>query len=84
MWKVVVSLLGIAVLLSLVFMAHGIVTGIVVPYPDPTPDQAIYERRHREISNILFLASGVAWLAMTCVGAVGTGRWVIRMSTAKR
>ncbi len=78
MWKVVVGLLALAALLSAIFMAHVIATGIGVPYPDPTPEQAAYERFHLRIGQPLFLAAGAAWLVAGVAAAVCMGRWLLR------
>lgn len=56
-------LLGVAVLLTSIFMAHGVATGIAVPYPDPTPAQAAYERCHLAISDRMLVSASAAWLA---------------------
>jgi heme/copper-type cytochrome/quinol oxidase subunit 2 len=82
-WKIAVGLLILAVLLSAVWFGHGVATGIGVPYPDPMPDQAAYERYHWGISNALFLASGVAWLAVGVVSAACVWRWLRRGGRAE-
>ncbi len=78
MWKVAFGLLVVAILLSAVFMAHGLATGIGIPYPDPTPEQAAYERFHQGISNPLFLAAGVAWLVAGIAAVMCAIRWLLR------
>jgi hypothetical protein len=55
-------LFGIAVLLSVAFVLHAGMTGISVPYPDPTVEQAAYERSQGSVSTRLFSAAGTAWL----------------------
>jgi len=76
--KVAVGLIVLAGLLTAVGMVHGVATGIGVPYPDPTPDQAAYERYHLGISKPLFLASGVAWLLAGACAAACAGRWLLK------
>jgi hypothetical protein len=83
MWKVVVGLVVLAVLLSAVWMGHGVATGIGVPYPDPTPEQVAFERYHMGTSNLLFLASGVSWLVAIVCSATCAGRWLLRGGRAK-
>jgi|GEM_PF-6166388 hypothetical protein len=78
MWKVAAGLFVVAVLLSAAFLTHGVATGVGVPYPDPTPEQAAYERYHRGISQPLFLAAGVAWLVAVVAAAVSAGLWSLR------
>lgn len=82
MWKVAAGLLVLAVVLSVAFMGHGLATGIVPPYPDPTPEQAAYVRYHKGISMPLFLASGVAWLATGVVTVASVVRWLFRSRRA--
>lgn len=83
MLKVVVGLLSLALLLLAAFLAHGVGTGIAVPYPDPTPEQAAYERYHLGISQPLFLVTGAAWLAAGVTAAVCIGRWLLRGGRAE-
>lgn len=83
MWKVVVGLLALAITLSAIFMAHAVATGILIPYPDPTPQLAAYERFHRQISNPLLLTAVVAWLVAGVAVAVCAGRWWLRGSRAE-
>lgn len=78
MWKVAASLLALAALLSAVWMGHGAVTGIGVPYQDTTPDQAAYVLYHWGISERLFLATGVAWLVAGIVTTACTGHWLFK------
>jgi hypothetical protein len=70
MWKIVVGLLLLALLLSVIWIGHGLTTGIAIPYPDPTPEQVAYERYHRGINGSLFLTAGVAWLTAVAVAGV--------------
>lgn len=78
MWKVVVGLLALAITLSAIFMAHAVATGIGVPYPDPTPELAAYERFHLGISNPLLAITAMAWLVAGVASAVCVGRWLLR------
>lgn len=64
-------------------MAHALATGIGVPYPDPTPELAAYERFHLRISQPIFLYAGVAWLVAGVATAVCAGRWWLRGSRAE-
>jgi hypothetical protein len=75
--KVAAGLLALAVLLSAAFLAHGVGTGIAVPYPDPTPEQAAFERYHQRISLPLCLAAVVAWLAAGAALAACAVRWLL-------
>lgn len=83
MEKVVACLFVIAVLLSGTFMTHGLATGIVVPYQDPTPEQVAYERYHARISGPLFLASGVVWLVAGVAVALYAKRRLLRDSPSR-
>lgn len=77
-WKIAVGLLLLALLLSAIWIGHGLATGIAVPYPDPTPEQAAYERYHRGISDSLFLTAGAGWFAAVAVAAASIGRGLTR------
>jgi hypothetical protein len=81
-WKVVASLLIVAVLLSAAFMAHGLATGIGVPYPDPTPEQAASERYHEGLSQPLFLAAAASWLVAGGAIAVAAACRLLRARPA--
>lgn len=83
MWKVVVGILALAITLSAIFMAHAVATGIGVPYPDPTPELAAYERFHLGISKPLFLIAGAAWLVVGVAATVCVGRWLLRRGRAE-
>lgn len=78
MWKVAGGLLALAALLSATWMAHAVATGIAIPYPDPTPELAAYERFHLGISNPLLFCAVVAWLVAGVAAAVCTGRWLMQ------
>jgi hypothetical protein len=78
MWKAVVGLFAFALLLSAGWMGHALATGIVVPYHDPTPERAAYERYHLAISMPLSLAAAAGWQVTGVVSAVALGRWVFR------
>src|SRR5262249_30234568 len=69
--------LAVAVLTSLAFIAHIAATGIGVPNPDATPDEAAFERYHLAISQPMFFAAGAAWLAFGILG-VAVLRFTIR------
>ena len=72
MWKIAAGLLSAA------WMVHALVTGIGIPYPDPTPDQAAYVRYHWSISDQICLASCVAWLGAGIAGGVSVVRRLLR------
>ncbi|QVL31674.1 hypothetical protein KIH39_22960 [Telmatocola sphagniphila] len=72
MRKAVVGLLTLAILLSFLFLAHGISTGIAVPYHHPTPEQTAYESYHGSISNYLYVSAAATWLA-TVVAVLAAG-----------
>ena len=78
MWKVAFVLMAFALLLSAVVMAHGLMTGIAVPYPDPTPEQAAHVKYHSAVSDSLFLAAGLAWSVAVGVTAICSARRAIR------
>jgi len=59
--RMLLGVFAVCGLLLLILMAHGVATGIVVPYPDPTPEQAAYERLHGKISDWLFGLTALAW-----------------------
>ncbi len=61
-WRITAGLAVVALVLSAVFTIHGVATGLGVPYPDPTPQQAAFVRYHWGISNVLFFTTGVGWL----------------------
>jgi hypothetical protein len=71
--KILVGTLVVAVLMSVVSMAHFVVA-IGIPYPDPTPEQAAQERHHLAISNILFVSAGGCWLLTAVVALFWFGR----------
>ena len=64
-------LLGLAAgaVLLLVGIAWAVVTGVAVPYPDPTTAMKVYEERHLMISNF-FLSGGL-------VLALGSLVWLV-------
>ena len=78
MWKVALGLLVFAFFLSTVVMAHGVMTGIAVPYPDPTPEQAAHVKYHMAISETLFLVAGSAWSVAVGFVAICSARRAIR------
>jgi hypothetical protein len=59
--RTLLGLFAISVILSLIFMAHGVATGVLVPYLDPTPEQAAYEHLHGKISDWLFNIAALGW-----------------------
>ena len=75
--RTLLILMAVAVLLSAAFMAHIAATGIGVPYPDPTPTQAAYERYHLAISQPIFFAAGAAWLAVAVAAFVCVASWLL-------
>jgi hypothetical protein len=75
--KIAAGLLALALLLSVAFLAHGIGTGIAVPYPEPTPEQAALEKYHHRISDRLVLSAMVAWLAASVAVVVWVTRWLL-------
>ena len=77
MWKFVAGLSALAFVLTAAFLAHGLMTGVGVPYPDPTPEQAAYVRYHLAVNEPLFLAAGLSWLATGAGGAAWAIRWVV-------
>ena len=83
MWKVTVGLITLAFCLSIVFLTHSVATGIGVPYPDPTQEQAAYERYHKAISLPLFLAATAGWLAAGVSAATSVGQWLMQTKPAK-
>ncbi len=74
MWKFTAGLLTVAVLLTFAAIVHGVGSGIVPPYPDPTPAQATYSRYHEAVNAGLFAAAGIAWAATITVAA---GTWIV-------
>lgn len=69
MWKFTAGLLTVAILLTLAAIVHGVGSGIVPPYPDPTPAQAAYSRYNEAVNDGLFVAAGIAWLVAITVAA---------------
>ena len=69
MSKVTLGMLLLSLALVVAFFAHGLATGIVLPYPDPTPAQAAHERFHQLISSALFLGAGgsLAACVLSCL-----------------
>ena len=78
MSKIVAGLFLLAVALSLAFFGHALATGIAVPYPDPTPEQAAHERYHRAISDPLFAVTAACWSLAGFAGLIRAGRWLLR------
>lgn len=76
--KSTLALLAISILLILALTGHMIATGVGVPYQDPTPEQAAFERFHNPIAMSLMvgsalsilatLACGMAWILTRIVG----------------
>ncbi|QEL20242.1 hypothetical protein PX52LOC_07334 [Limnoglobus roseus] len=83
MLKCTVGLLILAVLSSGAFLAHGVTTGVLVPYPEATSEQTAYENYHLGISVPLFVASAVAWMLTGIVAITCAGRWLIQGGRAK-
>ena len=83
MRKLTVVLITVALCLSITFVAHGVVTGVGLPYPDPTPEQAAYERFHRGVSQPLFLVAGASWLAAGVSAAMAMGHFLMRRKQFK-
>jgi hypothetical protein len=77
----VLWLLVVAALLSSAFIAHVVATGIGVPYQDPTPAQAAYERYHLAISQPMFFAGGAVWLAVGVAAFVCVSSWLLGLYT---
>jgi len=76
MWKPVAVLFAATLLLSAGFAVHALATGVVLPYPHPTPEQAAYEHYHLAISKPLFGTAALAWL-LTAVTAFAAGiSWI--------
>ncbi len=71
--KVTLALLVLSLGLAVAFLVHAIATGVVIPYPDPTPEQAAYERFHRPIGSALFLAAGASFAAYLASAVVAVG-----------
>ncbi len=69
MWKFPAGSLIVAVVLTLAIMVHGVGSGIVPPYPDPTPAQAAYSRYHEAVNDGMWVAAGIAWLVAITVAA---------------
>ena len=63
MFRLTAVFMLLAILISIAFFAHGLVTGIGIPYPDPTPEQQAFEQYHRPVSTELFHGAAFAWLA---------------------
>ena len=63
MYRLTAVFMLLAILISGTFMAHGLVTGVGIPYPDPTPEQQAYEQYHRPISTSLYHGAAFAWSA---------------------
>ena len=80
MWKFTAGLLTIAVVLTLAIMVHGVGSGIVPPYPDPTPAQAAHSRYHEAVGAGLCIAAAIAWLVAIAVaaGTLIVSAWRIR------
>jgi hypothetical protein len=72
--RLTLAQLLISFLLIVVLAGHSIVTGVGVPYQDPTPEQVKYERFHNGISMSLFLCSAFSVLVTFVVGMA----WVLR------
>jgi hypothetical protein len=54
--------MAVALLLTVGLGTYVRATGIGVPYPEQTKEEAAYEERHWAIALPLFFASAVAWL----------------------
>lgn len=78
MWKVTIGLFTLAVLLTTLFLMHGLITGIGVPCQDPTPEQSLYERNHHAISDWLILAVIAPWPLTLLVTAVSVAKHCVR------
>jgi hypothetical protein len=61
--KLALVLCAVAVILSAAFVIHIGATGSGVPFPDPTPAQAAYERSQSAISSRILFAAALAWIA---------------------
>jgi hypothetical protein len=81
-WKLLSALVVFALLSSVVWMGHGLVTGIAIPYPDPTPEQKAYESYHLAISMPLFIVAMVSWLVASATLALCILRLVFRRVVA--
>jgi len=66
-------------LLSAFWFAHGALTGIGVPYPHPTPDQAAYQQQQLDINGWLLSTALLGW-AFSAIVAV----WVTVCRSARR
>lgn len=82
MWKITFGLLLLSVMLSAFCIGHAMGTGVAIPYPDPTPEQAAYEKYHLKINGTLFKVAACSWLTagavfvidVACLMRRGTGR----------
>ncbi len=81
MWKATVCAFLVAVVLTAAMMAHALNYGLMIPYPDPTPEQEATARYHEPISKGIFLAVTLAWLVTVLLA----GGWVeLAMKTFAR
>ena len=77
-WFCLRAIFMLSVLLSVLWLGHGMTTGIGVPYPDPTPEQAVYERYHWQISDWLLGTSLFGWTFTAIVAVVAAVRRLFR------
>ncbi len=78
MLKVTLGLLILSIALVVALFAHAFATGIILPYPDPTPAQAAHERFHHPISMALFTAAGASFAACLVSALFWAGLALIR------
>ncbi len=80
--RVTLYLLILSLGLAMAFFGHAFATGIVLPYPDPTPAQAANQRFHGPISSALFLASAAAFMA--CMASAAIETFLLRLARRRQ
>ncbi len=81
--KVAIWLLVLSLAFAAVFFGHAIWSGVLLPYPDPTPELAAKERFHRPISSAHFLATAGSSAAYLVAAVVAICAWVVRKLGAR-
>lgn len=76
--KLALVLLGLSFMLGVLWFSRAVLTGIAVPYPDPTLEQVTHEKFHLPISLTLFFAAVLSCIGSLVAGLVAGVLWLIR------
>jgi len=69
--------LTVAIIISAYFYLHAMVTGVNIPYPDPTPEQVAMEKYHQPILTRIFLLAVLAWASVVIGGLIWMTRYLL-------